>query len=162
MCLAVLLVTPAYALKAGDDAPVFFLRDAHGNGFNLSDYVGPSKKKDAKGVIIAFFASWCGPCRKELPVLNSLTDEFDKKGVKTVIIGVGEDFDKITEMLSGLKVDRPIILSDKYKKVSDKYGVIRIPMTVLIGSDGRVKFIIPGEIERLDKLLREKVEKLLQ
>ncbi|MEK7197190.1 MAG: redoxin domain-containing protein, partial [Nitrospirota bacterium] len=97
----------ASALNINDPAPLFSLRDGNNKYFHLSDYVTPSKK-GVKGIILNFFASYCKPCKNELPVLNSLVDEFGKKGIKIVIVGYGEDFDKINEMLSEIKVDKPI------------------------------------------------------
>ena len=94
--------------------------------------------------------------------MNSLVDEFGKKGIKIVIVGYGEDFDKINEMLSEIKVDKPIILSDVYSRIGAKYGVNRLPHTVLIGSDGKVKDIIRGELPNIEKVIREKAGKLLK
>jgi len=160
LCLLFLSASNAFALKVNDPAPTFFLRDVNGDNFYLSDHVGGKPKDPSKGVVLVFFASWCGPCKKELPQLNALVDEFARKGVKTVIIGLGEDFDKISDMLDGLKVDKPIVLSDKYKKVSEKYGVVHIPVTIIIGADGRVRDIVRGEVENFGKMMREKVGKL--
>ena len=151
----------ASALNINDPAPLFSLRDGNNKYFHLSDYVTPSKK-GVKGIILNFFASYCKPCKNELPVLNSLVDEFEKKGIKIVIVGYGEDFDKINEMLSEIKVDKPIILSDVYSRIGAKYGVNRLPHTVLIGSDGKVKDIIRGELPNIEKVIREKAGKLLK
>lgn len=130
--------------------------------FYLSDCVGSGKKGNVKGVIVNFFSSTCKPCKKELPVLNSLVDEFEKQGVKVVIIGYKEGFDKFVGMLEKLKVDKPIILSDLYGKTGDKYGVYGLPVTVLIGADGKVKYIIKGESPEIEKTLREKADKFIK
>jgi len=145
-----------------DPAPPFSLRDSNGGNFFFSDYIGPKKKQQVKGIILSFFASYCEPCRHELPVLNSLVDEFEKKGIKVVIVGSKEDFDKISAMLDELKVDKPIILSDTYGKTGQKYGVTGLPMTFFIGADGKVKDMIRGELPNIEKALREKAGKLLK
>jgi len=161
----------SFALNINDTAPLFSLRDGNNKYFHLSDYVNPpqsplakggSKGSAVKGIILNFFASYCKPCKNELPVLNSLVDEFEKKGIKIVIVGYGEDFDKIKEMLSKIKVDKPIILSDVYSRIGAKYGVNGLPHTVIIGSDGKVKDIIRGELPNIEKVLREKTGKLLK
>lgn len=159
--LVISISSIAVALQTDDPAPTFALRDNTDRNFYLSDCVGPKKKKPVKGVVLNFFASYCKPCRNELPVLNSLTDEFEKKGVKVVIIGFNEDFDRIAEMLAGLKVDKPIVLSDRYGKVGEKYGVRHLPMTFFINADGRIKDVIRGELPEIEKVLRTKVEKLI-
>ncbi len=140
------------ALKPGDDAPSFSLRDMNGRDFFLSDVVGPKSKEKANGVILGYFASWCQPCRKEMPLLNKLTDEFATKGVKVVLIDLKDDIETITELLAELKVDKPIVLSDRYGKTAEKYQVRLLPITFFIGRDGKVKDIIFGEIKNEKEL----------
>jgi cytochrome c biogenesis protein CcmG/thiol:disulfide interchange protein DsbE len=146
------------ALKPNDPAPVFSLKDRDGKDFNLSDVVGTGREKSG-GVILSFFASWCVPCRNELPILNSLVDEMKAKGVKIVIIGFLEDFDTIRELLGELKVSKPLVLSDQHGTVAEKYGVRFLPVTFFIGSDGKIKDVIFGGISG-EKELRERAGKL--
>lgn len=75
-----------YALEVNQDAPLFSLRDSDGEFFHLSDNITPpnlplSKGRlgGVKGIILNFFSSTCVPCKRELPRLNSLADEFAKK-----------------------------------------------------------------------------------
>jgi peroxiredoxin len=147
------------AFKIDDPAPDFSLKDREGRDFKLSDVVGEHSKEKANGVILSFFASWCVPCRNELPLVNSLVDDMKAKGVKVVIIGFMEDFDTIKEMLAELKVNKPLVLSDPNGKVGEQYGVRFLPITFFIGGDGKLKHIIYGEIES-EKVLREKAGKL--
>ena len=159
--LLLLPASPVLALKANDLAPSFSLRDSNGGNFFFSDYIGPKKKHQVKGIILCFFASYCEPCKHELPILNSLVDEFEKMEVKIVIVGSNEDFDKIGAMLDDIKVDKPIILSDTYGKMGQKYGVTSLPITFFIGEDGRVKDVFRNG-PNIEKTLREKVGKLLK
>lgn len=94
LCFLLLFISFSFALSINDPAPLFSLRDSNGDFFHLSDCVGAGKKESAKGIILNFFSSTCKPCKKELPVLNSLVDEFKAKGIKVAIIGHREDFDK--------------------------------------------------------------------
>jgi thiol-disulfide isomerase/thioredoxin len=160
--LIFLLASSAFAaLKPGDPAPTFSLRDSAGKEFNLSDVVGDEAKEKARGVILGFFATWCVGCRNELPIINSLVDELNGKGIKVVMVDIKEDFETIGEFLAELKVDKPIVLSDRYGKVLEKYQVRFLPTTYFIGADGTVKDMIFGEI--LDaKELRDSVKKLLK
>ncbi len=171
LCFILLFISSSFALSVNDPAPLFSLRNSNGDFFHLSDYINapqpPLKLRGelqgkTRGIIINFFSSTCKWCKKELPVLNSLVDEFEKKGIKIVMIGYKEDFDKFDEMLTSLKVDKPIILSDVYGKVGSKYGVYGLPLTVIIGSDGKIKDIIKGERTDIGKVLREKAVKLLE
>jgi cytochrome c biogenesis protein CcmG, thiol:disulfide interchange protein DsbE len=160
LCAVLCTAEPSFALSVNDAAPPIALRDSSGTYFYLSDYTGPSAKRPAKGVIVNFFASTCEPCRKELPSLNSLVDEFAQKNIKVVIIGYKEGFDGFMGMLEDLKVNKPVILSDPYGKAGKEYGVYGLPMTVFIGSDGRVKEIVKGELT--GKAIKEKAARLFK
>jgi thiol-disulfide isomerase/thioredoxin len=157
--LLFLLASSAFALRVNDPAPIFSLRDIKEVDFHLNDLVGATKKENNKGIILSFFASWCIPCRNELPLINSLVDELKDKGIKIVIVGFKEDFDTIGSLLAELKVDKPVVLCDRDGKVGEKYGVRFLPTTFFIGSDGRVKDVVFGEIKD-KKELREKAGKL--
>lgn len=155
-----LLASPAFAaLKLDEPAPTFSLRDREGKDFFLSDVAGPQSKGKLNGVILNFFASWCVPCRKELPLINSLTGELNEKGIKVVLVDVKEDIDTIDALLSELKVDKPVVLSDRYGTVAEKYGVRFFPATFFIGADGKIKDIIFGEIQS-EKELKASANKL--
>jgi cytochrome c biogenesis protein CcmG/thiol:disulfide interchange protein DsbE len=158
--LILLFLSPVFAApKANDPAPAFSLKDKDGKDFSLSDVVGANPKNKANGVILGFFASWCVPCRNELPILDSLVDEMKGKGIKVVIIGFMEDFDAVRGLLTELKVTKPLVLSDERGAVAEKYGVRFLPVTFFIGSDGKIKDVIYGEIEG-EKELRERAGKL--
>ena len=73
-------------------------------------------------------------------------DELKGKGIKVVIVDVKEDFNTIDSFLAELKVDKPIVLSDRHGKIAELYGVRFLPVTFFIGADGKVKHIIFGEI----------------
>ena len=146
LCAVFLTAEPSFALSVNGSAPPIALRDSQGTYFYLSDYIGSSAKKPAKGIIVNFFASTCDPCKKELPALNSLVDGFEQKSIKVVIIGYKEGFETFMGMLENLKVDKPLILSDPYGKTGNEYGVYGLPMTVFIGADGKVKDIVRGEL----------------
>lgn len=155
-----MLASPALAaLKPNEPAPTFSLRDSEGKDFYLSDVVGTKITEKVHGVLLSFFASWCVPCRNELPLINSLVDELKEKGIKVVLVDVKEDFDTIGALLSELKVDKPIVLSDQYGTVAEKYGVRFLPATFFIGADGKIKDIIFGEIQS-EKELRDSASKL--
>lgn len=160
--LVFLIACDAFAaLKINDPAPLFSLQDAAKNEFSLGHIVGAASKEKRNGVVLSLFASWCVPCRKELPILNSLVDELNGKGVKVVVIGVREDFQTIRSLLAELNVDKPVVLSDRDGKVAGLYQVRFLPTTFFIGPDRTIKDIIFGEISGQAEL-RRSVEKLLK
>lgn len=72
-------ISSTLALTIDDNAPTFYLKDSRGKDFYLSNYIG---NESVKGIILNFFASYCKPCRNELPILNFLVDEYEKRGIK--------------------------------------------------------------------------------
>lgn len=151
------------ALKTGQAAPVFSVKPAETGKqeFSLDEHVGPARSDRSKGVALSFFASWCLPCRTELPLLNSLVDELNGKGVTIVIIGVKEGYDKIGPLLQELEVDKPVVLSDHDGRITALYQVRFLPTTFFVGSDGLVKDIIFGEIRNAADL-RKSIELLMK
>jgi len=157
-----LIASPAFAaLRPNDAAPTFSLRDGTGRDFSLSDVVGEKAREKVNGVVLSFFASWCIPCRKELPVINSLVDELKGKGIKVIIVDVRESIETMNALLAELKVDKPIALSDRDGKAAETYQVRGLPTTFFIGGDGKVKGINFGEIADVADL-RKGAAKLVQ
>lgn len=149
------------ALNLNESAPVFSLSDSSGNDFYLSDAVGAKRKKNGHGIVLSFFASWCVPCRNELPLLNSFVDELRNTGITVVLVDVKEDFGTVSALLTKLKVDKPIVLSDRDGKTSEKYQIRFLPTTFFIDAGGKVRDVIYGGING-EKELRESVQKLLK
>lgn len=112
-------------------APDFTLKDQNGNTVNLSDFKG-------KVVILDFWATWCGPCRMEIPGFVELYDQYKEQGLE--IIGVSLDRDGWTPVRPFIKeynIDYTIVLGNG--QVVQAYGGINsIPTTFLINRDGEV------------------------
>ncbi len=160
--LIFLTASPALAaLKLNDSAPEFSLPDSSGSDFYLSDAVGATRKKNGRGIILSFFASWCVPCRNELPLINSFVDELRNTGITVVLVDVKEDSKTVRALLAELKVDKPVVLSDLSGKTSEKYQVRFLPTTFFINAGGKVRAVIYGGING-EKELRESVQKLLK
>jgi peroxiredoxin len=160
--LLILLTVPAFAaLKMNDPVPDFSLKDRQGRDFKLSDVVGANSKEKANGVVLNFFASWCVPCKEELPLFNSLVDDMKGKGIKIVLIAHLEDFDTIQGMLTALNVHKPLVLSDPEGKVGERYGLRFLPATYFINGDGKLKQIFYGQIEN-ERQFRAIAEGLLK
>jgi thiol-disulfide isomerase/thioredoxin len=163
--LALLLVFTASsafaALKTNDTAPNFTLNDQGGKPHSLKQFTASGNAVGKGGVVLSFFASWCSLCREELPILDSLVNELAGKGITIVLIAVREDFDRVGPLLKQLKVDKPVVLSDRDGKVTKQYQVRYLPTTFFIKSDGSIQDIIVGEIEDQAEV-RRSVEKMRQ
>lgn len=124
-----------------DKAPDFTLKDLNGNNVSLSDYAG-------KLVFVNFWATWCPPCRAEIPGFIRLYDKYKDQGL--AIIGISADRDGIEvvkRFVDANKVNYPIVMYNM--EVIQKYGGITgIPTTFVVNRKGEVvnKFVgFPGE-----------------
>ena len=128
-------------LKAGDPAPTFYLRDLDNEDFFIRDYCGeelrqPWKHREKHVVILSFFASWCQPCRQEIPLLHEIKDKYKDENLKIYLIDVGEKKDLVRKFVSQQGYKLPILL-DIYSMVSaKKYGVYSLPHLFVIDKDG--------------------------
>ena len=133
-------------------APQFAIKDLNGRIVRLSDYKG-------KVVLINFWATWCPPCRAEMPDLVRLQREHGREGLQ--IIGITyppEQRARVRRFARGLKVNYPIILGTREIKArfsSDE----TLPLTIVINRDGKVIEIISGILLREE--FDEKIKPLL-
>jgi peroxiredoxin len=121
---------------AGKPAPDFTLKSLDGTDVSLSSLKG-------KIVILDFWATWCGPCRKGLPVLMEVAKARANDNVVLWAVDVDESKSKVQDFLKKKGWNLPVLLDAK-GKVSQKYGVGGIPHTVLIGPDGVIHSVEIG------------------
>lgn len=130
------LLTGSAVIAADSPAPDFSLPDKSGSSVSLDDF-------DGQVVLLNFWASWCGPCREEMPLLVELHQRYEALGFTMLGINVEEDSSAADNFLRTVPVSFPI-LYDRQNSVSKLYDVIAMPSTVLIGRDGRVRYIHHG------------------
>jgi thiol-disulfide isomerase/thioredoxin len=132
-------------------------KDVKGNKVRISDYHG-------KVVIVSFWASWCGPCKKELPVLAGVVKRVGPDHLQVIAINYRDEYEPFKYVVNVLK-DYPItILRDANGKTARKYDVQGIPRMIIIGRDGKVaadhtgygEGTIPELVEQLNALLAQK------
>jgi peroxiredoxin len=136
----------------GLPAPNFVLPTLDGSTIKLSDFRG-------KAVLLNFWATWCGPCKVEMPWFADLQKQYGKDGL--VILGVAMDDSapaKIAQFASEMGVNYPILLGTD--KVSDDYGDVQyLPTTFYIGRNGSIVDKMTGLLDRKD--IEEAVKKTL-
>ena len=146
---ALALSLPALAGSTGAAAPQFSLASRAGSEVSLAQYKG-------QVVMINFWASWCGPCRQEMPLLESIYKKYNRMGFTMLGVNVEPDSNAANEWLKQTPVSFPI-LYDKDSKVSKLYDVAGMPSTVIIDRSGKLRMLHRGykpgdENEYLDSI----------
>ena len=149
LSLAATAVVPAVAPAAA--APDFTLHSMEGPNLRLQEQRG-------RVVMVNFWATWCGPCRQEMPHLNRLYEKYRASGFVLLGVNVDDDTRKAADVAGKLGVKFPVLL-DTDKKVSRLYDLSTMPSTVLIDRDGKVRYVHrgyqTGYEEAYDKQIRE-------
>ena len=135
---AVSVAAPAGALDRGQEAPEIELKDLSGKPVKLSNYRG-------KIVLVDFWASWCGPCRDSLPVLERLSRTYQDKGLVVLGVNIDNSADEAQAFLkkNKLNVSFPVV-NDKEKKVAARYAPPTMPSSFIIDRSGRVHRVHEG------------------
>ncbi|MBP6016040.1 MAG: TlpA family protein disulfide reductase [Candidatus Promineofilum sp.] len=138
--------------QAGDPAPDFELPTPDGATLRLSDYRG-------RPVILNFWATWCAPCRLEMPELQRAQTEFDAAsadGPIVLTINQGDSAERVDEFFAEVGLTLTALLDDDVA-VGAAYGAFFLPTTILIGPDGTVTAVHRGMISRdqLDRYLAD-------
>ncbi|WP_260293432.1 peroxiredoxin family protein [Sedimenticola hydrogenitrophicus] len=121
------------------EAPAFALQDTRGNRVSLADYRG-------KVLVVNFWATWCPPCRKEMPSLNRAAAWLNKYGVELIAINVGERADQVEKFLQEVPLDFPVLL-DPDTAVSSRWDAMRLPVTYVVDPQGRIVYRALGSRE---------------
>ncbi|MCC6421806.1 MAG: TlpA family protein disulfide reductase [Gemmataceae bacterium] len=139
--------TAAGAPTLGDAAPAFALATLDGGRVALGDYAG-------RPVIVNFWATWCGPCRQEMPALARAVAAHASEGLAVLGVDMQESASEIRPFVEEFQPGFPILL-DSNGKVLRQYRVNGAPTSFLIGRDGRVKAVVAGPLTeaKLAKLL---------
>lgn len=135
-------------LKVNDAAPNFSLKDMNGKVVSLSSFRG-------KKVLLNFWASWCGPCRKEHPDLIRLSERFQPKGMVFISISKDENINNWKEAVKKDRLSWFQLLDEENEKglsTANNYGVFGIPQTIVIDENGKV-LIISDTLVDIDAFL---------
>jgi thiol-disulfide isomerase/thioredoxin len=137
-----LLVFPAGAaelkLWKGGPAPALALKDMHGREHRLADYKG-------RVVLINFWATWCAPCRDEMPSIQRLKEKLAGRPFVVLAVNLDEPESRIEKFLSEVRLDFPVLL-DPGRRVARAWDARILPASYIVGPDGRVRFTVTGEI----------------
>ena len=113
-------------------APEFVLDDMDGTVYRLADLRG-------RVVIVNFWATWCPPCREEMPSMQRVWEQVEGEGILILAINVGEDEDTIFQFTANYPVEFPLLL-DRASSVTEAWPVIGLPTSFVIDPQGRLAF----------------------
>lgn len=141
MAVALLMLGAAGGLQAaglgiGQGAPDFALPTADGHNLRLSEYRG-------KVVMVNFWATWCGPCRQEMPLLDDIHQRYQAAGFELLGVNIDSDSAKATDMARALGVSFPVLLDSK-RQVAELYRVNSMPLTVIVDRRGNLRYVHEG------------------
>ncbi|GMR20659.1 MAG: hypothetical protein BMS9Abin36_1255 [Gammaproteobacteria bacterium] len=133
-------------------APDFNLKDEDGKSYRLSDYRG-------KVVVLNFWATWCPPCREEMPSMERAWQKIKDENIVIIGVNVGEDEDAIFAFTGLYPVTFPLPM-DKDGAVIKQYPVMGLPTTYVINPAGKVVFSAVGSREWDDETLLDRLRAL--
>lgn len=140
----------------GKKAPAFSLATLDGGKATV-----PDAKLTNAVIVLDFWATWCGPCRKALPIVTKVTAALKDKGVIFYAVNQQEQADGIRGFLKKIEVTCPVAL-DEEGETGNLYKVRGIPQTVIIGKDGKVAAVHVGLVPDLEARLTKELEALIE
>lgn len=140
------------ALADRPEAPEFELMDIDGGTHRLSDYRG-------KVLIVNFWATWCPPCREEMPSMQRAWGQLEQDGILMLAVNVGEDEDTIFQFTANYPVEFPLLM-DRDSSVVGAWPVRGLPTTFVVDPEGRLAYRAIGGREWDDPQLLESVRGL--
>lgn len=138
-------------VAVGDTALKFSLPDLQGKVQTLPE---------GDVILLNFWATWCPPCRQEMPSMVELSKKYAAKGLKVVAVSVDRDAKALRDFVAEYQLPF-LVLHDIDSAVSAKHGVYRYPETFLIDRQGHVQAHLVGAIEWMTKPMQKNIEDLL-
>lgn len=155
LALGLALLGSWFALSASaDPAPDFTLQSSTGENARLAEQRG-------QVVMLNFWASWCGPCRKEMPLLDEMSKRYSAAGFVLYGVNVEEDNTDAKKLIEELGVSFPI-LWDTESKASSLYNVDAMPTTVLIDKKGEIRYVNRGYKAGDENKYRDQIRELIK
>ena len=151
--LTSLLCSPANAMKVGDRAPDFVRDDLANKPVRLSGYHG-------KLVLLNFWATWCPPCREEMPAFSKWQRDYGSERLQILGVSMDDDVTSVKEFLNKHPVSYPIVMGDA--KLAETFGgVLGLPVSFLIDEQGRVVARYQGQqdLPKIEAALKERLSR---
>jgi peroxiredoxin len=135
-------------------APDFTLKSLEGRNLRLAEQRG-------QVVLVNFWATWCGPCKQEMPHLNRLYDKYHASGFVLLGVNVDEDLRQASGTVARFGLHFPVLF-DADKAVVRLYDLNSMPATVLIDRDGKVRYLHRGYRDGLEAAYEQQIRELVK
>jgi peroxiredoxin len=135
-------------------APSLTLKDLQGEIHDLKDYKG-------QVVLVQFWATYCGPCRKEMPSMNKMMTKMGDTPFKILAVDMGETEAEVRTFVNEVKPEFTILMDEEGKSIED-WRVFAAPSNFIIGPDGKIKYTLFGGVEWDSDELIEKLKALAE
>ena len=145
--------------KVGTVPPQVLGKDTKGNPIDLGNYRG-------KITIVTFWASWCGPCRRELPVLGNFQSVVGRDALEVIAVNFKEPRDEFRAVVRANRKLELTYVHDQQGRTSDAYGVNSLPHMFILDHEGKVAFThrgyseesLPGIVQEILSLLPDHIK----
>src|SRR5712691_3847131 len=156
LLLAWAALAPAQALRpwSGGTAPPLELQDLDGSVHRLADYRG-------KTVLVNFWATWCAPCRAEMPSIEKLRRTMEGRPFAILAVNVGESGRVARDFAEKLPVAFTVLL-DRDARASRAWGARVLPASFLVGPDGAIRYSYFGDLDWSSDEVRRRIESLIR
>jgi thiol-disulfide isomerase/thioredoxin len=138
---------------SGDGTPALVLKDLHGVTHDLAQYRG-------KVVLVNFWATWCEPCRDEMPSMQQLKRKLGGRPFVLLAVNLAESEQKIADFLRRFPLDITIVL-DRNSAVRRDWSVQLLPTSFVIGPDGRMRYKVVGDLDWTEESVMRKLVRLM-
>lgn len=149
-------------LAPGTPAPTFMLPVVNGyeaKRWGPAKWTGQGAAEGKKLVLMSFFATYCEPCKKEMPELVRLWEKYEGQGLGIMLVSIDkgkEQRDEVVKLAADNKVAFPV-LHDRFQVVARRYDAERLPYMLMLGPDGVIKRVHVGYTEELKAALENEV-----
>jgi peroxiredoxin len=138
---------------SGGATPALELAEPNGKVHRLADYRGTT-------VLVNFWATWCAPCRAEMPSMERLRRQMEGRPFAILAVNVGEGPRIASEFAEKLSLEFPILL-DRETRVARAWGAKLLPASYLVGPDGRIRYRALGELDWASDEVRKQINGLM-
>ena len=138
----------------GGATPMLALEDLDGRTHRLADYRG-------KVVLVNFWATWCEPCREEMPSIDRLRSSLKGKPFEVLAVNMAEPLSRIEKFAAAMPLGFPL-LRDRDGTVGKAWKAKLLPASYLIDRDGRIRYVAFGELDWASDAVRSRVTELLK